>query len=90
MFGLKIYKIAGHSMEPGLKPGQYVLARQTNNIKLEDIVICTYDNQNLIKRVKSIAPEGISVRGDNQNSSLDSRDIGLISQDKVLGKVLWF
>ena len=90
MFGLKIYKISGHSMEPTLKPGQYVLARSSKNLKPNDIVICQYDNQILLKRIKTMSEKGFRVHGDNENSSLDSRDIGLISQSHILSKVLWY
>jgi len=88
MFGWKIYKVGGHSMEPTLKPGQYVLARSTSNVQPGDIVICNYDRQLFIKRVKSKQDHGYNIKGDN-TSGQDSRDFGLISPESIVSKVIW-
>jgi len=89
MFGWKIYQVAGHSMEPTLKSGQYVLGRPATNIRPGDLVVCRYDQQLLIKRVKTRTAQGFYVQSDNP-SGQDSRDFGLIPQGGILKKVVWY
>lgn len=42
-----------------------------------------------IKRVKFIRGEGFFLEGDNKEDSLDSRSLGLIKKEEILGKVIW-
>lgn len=87
MFPWRIYRVAGHSMEPALKAGQYVVVRCTTNIATGDIIVCQYDGKTLIKRVKEKTPDGVLVSSDSPHS-LDSRDIGQIYSENILGKVI--
>jgi len=89
MFGLKIYKVSGHSMEPSIKTGQYVLIKRTKVARIGDLALFRSDNQVLLKRIVKVLKRGFFVRGDNYADSLDSSDIGLVSPSQILGKVIW-
>lgn len=91
MFGLRIIKVQGHSMEPTIKAGSFVLVMDTPILQLGDIVLLQLPNkEKMIKRITNITPEGYFVEGDNKNDSYDSRDFGIIPKEKMLGKIIWF
>ena len=74
-------------MAPALKNGDHVLTKKSCHLKANDIVVFHYDNRVLIKRVTAIKNKGLFVQGDNDDS-LDSRSIGLIYPENILGKVI--
>ncbi len=43
----------------------------------------------LIKRVHSVGPDGIEVRGDNEEASTDSRTFGPVAPSRVTGRVIY-
>ena len=86
MFPLRIYKIDGHSMEPTILAGSFVLVwRWQRHFKVGDIVAFHFDGKILIKRVAAINNNQIEVRGDNKQDSLD---IGAIDLSKIIGKII--
>ncbi|MEZ4180353.1 MAG: S24/S26 family peptidase [Candidatus Doudnabacteria bacterium] len=88
MFGLKIFRINGHSMEPALKAGSFVLARtKINKILLGDIIVFGYkEDKVMIKRIVKIENDLIFVEGDNKSDSLQ---IPPIKKSQITGKVIW-
>ena len=85
----KIFKIQGHSMEPALPAGSFVLVYTwTKNFKPRDIIAFNYDDKILIKRIKNINQNNITVTGDNIKDSLDSIRFGDINIEKIVGKVI--
>lgn len=83
------YEVVGHSMEPTLKDGSRVWANNWAYFffrpKIGDIVVFRCDNKFLIKRVKLVSGNSLSLYGDN---SLDSQDFGEVPIFQVIGKIL--
>jgi signal peptidase I len=97
--GLHIYFVPSMSMSPTLKPGEFILVDtwiyQEATPKEGDIVIFQYGAENrwLVKRIaywpdgKLIENNEYFLLGDNKKDSLDSRRLGGIQQDQIIGKV---
>lgn len=91
IFPLKIFRISGHSMEPTLPVGSYVLIfAWTKHYKVGDIIAFKYENQIVIKRLHSINNHNYVVLGDNASDSLDSRQFGQIPFNNIIGKIIWY
>ena len=87
-------RVVGTSMERTLKEGDLVTYKKLNpkNIDLEigDIVVASHPktkNKLIIKRIHMIYQNKFDLRGDNSLSSTDSRELGLIELDLIIGKV---
>ena len=87
-------RVVGNSMEGTLKEGDLITYKKLNpkNIDLEigDIVVASHPktkNKLLIKRIHKIYKNKFDLRGDNYLSSTDSRALGLIELDLIVGKV---
>lgn len=93
MLFLQKYKILGHSMEPIFKNGDKILVSGIwylfKKPKINDIVAFAYKDKVLIKRIISFENNNYYLKGDNKKDSLDSKDLGLISEDKILGKFIF-
>lgn len=89
MFGLKIIKVQGHSMEPALRAGSFALVMKPSKFKIGDIVLFENDKIQMLKRISKIEKNLYYLIGDNDQASLDSRDFGWISKNKIYGKVIW-
>ena len=81
-------------MERTLKEGDLVTYKKLNpkNIDLEigDIVVASHPrvtNKLIIKRIYRIYQNKYDLRGDNSYASTDSRELGLIELDLIIGKV---
>ncbi len=88
-FMFRILRIQGESMSPEYQAGDFVLIRRTSQPKAGDVIV--FHNQlygTLIKKVEKITDDGIYVIGTGEHS-LDSRRLGPVNPDKVLGKVIW-
>ena len=87
-------RVVGTSMEGTLKEGDLITYKKLNpkNIDLEigDIVVASHPstrNKLIIKRIHRIYQNKFDLRGDNSLSSTDSRELGLIALDLIIGKV---
>src|SRR3989344_9007045 len=84
------YTVSGNSMLPALKPGQDVLSMNWFiNPKVGDIIVLKQSGKELIKRIQKIDGDQVSVVGDNEKESTDSRSFGSVSLDQVVGKVIY-
>lgn len=72
-------------MEPAYLEGDLVLTFNWIKPKIRDVIIFKSSNKFLIKRVKKISGQKLSVEGDNKTSS--SR-VEPINQDLVVGRVV--
>lgn len=91
---LKRFRVAGLSMEPALLAGQTVLvdfsAYAKTGPEVGQIVLVRLPStpDPCIKRVAATTPDGLDLRGDNAENSTDSRQLGLICAEAILGQVL--
>ena len=87
-------RVVGTSMERTLKEGDLVTYKKLNpkniDLKIGDIVVASHPrvtNKLLIKRIYRIYQNKYDLRGDNSLASTDSRVLGLIELDLIIGKV---
>ena len=92
---LRLLKIRGFSLHPGLQAGDYVLAAGVpfpmGKIKVGDVIVFRQPQYGtLIKRVQQVLEGGraFEVLG-TQIDSTDSRDFGPVPKEQVIGKVIW-
>lgn len=89
---LFLFRVSGHSMEPTLKEGQILFASLLPYLffkpKVGDVVVFKDEGKVFIKRIKKLEREKYFLTGDNKSDSLDSRKIGWIDRENILGKVL--
>ena len=88
-FMLKFLRIQGESMTPEYQDGDFVLIMRVRRPREGQVIV--FHNQlygTLIKRIEKITQQGIYVVGTGENS-LDSRRLGPINPEKVMGKVIW-
>ncbi len=96
MLLLSRFIIQGHSMEPNILQGQTILVSSIPYLffkpKIGDIVVIK-NNKYLVKRIARIDPsadgERYFVSGDNKKDSMDSRKLGWISREDIVGKVIY-
>ena len=87
-------RVVGTSMEGTLKEGDLITYKKLNpkniNLEIGDIVVASHPkikNKLIIKRIHRIYQNKYDLRGDNSFSSTDSRELGLIELDLIIGKV---
>ena len=90
----QLLRVVGKSMEGTIKDGDLITFKKINNknidLEIGDIVVAydpRIDNKLIIKRIHWIDKNKFDLRGDNQFSSTDSREFGLIELDLIIGKV---
>ncbi len=81
-------------MEPQIKNGNTVLISGIFYLfrkpKVNDIIAFkNFDGKILIKRIRKEENGNFFIQGDNNKDSLDSRNFGMISKDKILGKIFY-
>lgn len=76
-------------MLPSLLPGQIVLFRHKDSVRVGDIVMFQHDSIEKIKRVARIDVGRIYVLGDNPDASTDSRHFGWIGVESIRGIMIW-
>lgn len=78
-------------MSPTLNSGDAVLVDTRANINVGDIVLADHPYKSsvtILKRVAEISADGrISLTGDNQAESTDSRTFGPVSIKSIIGRV---
>ncbi len=91
LFG--VLKVSGHSMEPTIKNGQTVVVSSIPYIirkpGIGDIVAFKNSDKIFIKRITKIESNNFFIEGDNKDDSLDSRKIGFVKREEILGKVIF-
>lgn len=82
----------GHSMEPNILQGQTVLVSSIpflfSRPKSGDIVAFKKEEKIFIKRIARVEGPKYFITGDNKNDSLDSRGLGWVQRQDILGKVI--
>ena len=87
-------RVVGTSMEGTLKEGDLITYKKSNlkniDFKIGDIVVASHPktkNKLIVKRIHRIYQNKFDLRGDNSLLSTDSRELGLIELDSIIGKV---
>jgi nickel-type superoxide dismutase maturation protease len=90
------YLVAGHSMEPTIRDGDWVLVDATayaaRRPRIGDVVVAIDPREParaVFKRVARRNPNGLWLLGDSPQHSTDSRDFGWVGDEAVLGRA-WF
>ncbi len=86
----KLRYVQGHSMAPTLLPGDRLLMRPVGEraIRPGDILCVRIKDGLICKRLVALRDGGMHLEGDNQDSSVDSRDYGLVPVDCVESKAV--
>jgi nickel-type superoxide dismutase maturation protease len=90
VLGLRYLAVAGASMDPGLRDGDWILARRAGRIRVGDVVVLEAPGRPgllVVKRVAEVRPDGYWVLGDHAAASTDSRHFGTVPT--VLARVVW-
>jgi len=84
--------VAGNSMEPTLKSGDWWLVRKTQKIKPGQIVAFWEPNRIdllAVKRVDHQVAGSWWMLGDNPHTSVDSRSFGPVEPRHIVGRLLF-
>lgn len=85
-------EVEGPSMLSALAPGDRLIVARLRRLRPGDIV-ALHDPQEpsrlLVKRVASVGPAGVQVRGDNELFSRDSRRFGPVAPSSIVGVALY-
>jgi nickel-type superoxide dismutase maturation protease len=85
-------KVAERSMEPALRPGDWLLARRTRRIRVGQIVLARHPGQPdllIVKRAARRVDGGWWLESDNPHAgAVDSRRFGPVPASLVEGRVL--
>ena len=91
MFGWEIVRVAGDSMSPALRHGDYLVGRRRRErIDVGAIVLVRHCQLGrIVKRVKAIESDGgLRVAGDNPASTSED-SIGPVANEEVTAVVRW-
>jgi nickel-type superoxide dismutase maturation protease len=84
--------VAGQSMEPTFRDGDWLLVRRLRRPPRAGELVVAEDPREperlLVKRVRSVAAEGVTIQGDHADpaESTDSRQFGPIPRSAVIGR----
>ena len=87
--------VDGHSMRPGLQPGdRLLLVRRRRRRYRPGMVVAVADprlpTRLLVKRVAAVRGDGrLELRGDDEATSTDSRTFGPVEAGLVRGQAVW-
>lgn len=92
-------EVAGESMTPTLRPGDWLLATRTGRIQRGSVVVLRHPGRSLdlIKRVRAVPGDEVDGRhlgseefvvvGDNELASTDGRSFGPVPREAIEGVV---
>jgi nickel-type superoxide dismutase maturation protease len=89
--GLRRVVVVGPSMAPTLSEGDRLLVRRVRQLRPDDLVVfpSPVDGLVLVKRIAALAPGEVTVIGDNEGASTDSRHFGSVPSDSVRGVAVY-
>jgi signal peptidase I len=77
-------------MEPTFREGDWLLARRTSGTPGVGAIVIANDPREparlVVKRVRSITGDAVSIEGDHRDGSTDSRDYGPIPSGSIVGQ----
>ena len=87
---IQVRRVVGNSMLPAYKNRQLVIVSHFKRPVVGSVVVAVQNGKEVMKRVLSVDNNSmVDVRGDNQDQSTDSRQLGKVPMRKVLGVVVW-
>ncbi|MEM1051199.1 MAG: S24/S26 family peptidase [Pseudomonadota bacterium] len=89
MFGFKIARIDGRSMEPMLVDGSFALFRRRYRREQGEVILVNHKEFGLIvKQVADIAPNGEMVLAGLSPESTSTERLGRVSREQVQGTLV--
>lgn len=82
---LYVRRIVGRSMQPSFRPGQVVIFRKSDTVRIGQVVMADVNGREVIKRVQRVDGSVVELFGDNPDGSTDSRSYGPISTSQIKG-----
>lgn len=80
-------------MLPKFKPGEYVLTFNWlflfRKLRVGEVIVFRLNNQLMVKKIQKINGRHYFVVGENQIDSLDSKKIGLVKKEQIIGQVIY-
>jgi nickel-type superoxide dismutase maturation protease len=92
VWGITSVAVAGNSMEPALKSGDWWLVRKTQEVRPGQIVAFWEPNRVDLLAVKRVDHEVAGswwMLGDNLQTSIDSRSFGPVQQRDIVGRLVF-
>ena len=90
MFGLRLIRITGQSMEPRLPARSFALFRRAREYKAGDIVLADHARYGaIVKQISDIQENGVHLRGLAAAESVSSEQMGLVPLKRLRGKLIW-
>ena len=80
--------VSGHSMEPGLRDGDWLIVVRNSRVSTGDVVVARYPRENsrgIIKRVKDLGSDGQLLLSSDHPAHA-GEEIGPVSPSAVLGR----
>ena len=83
-------RVVGNSMYPTYKNGQIIILSPLKKAKVGSVVMAVQNKREVLKRVVKITNNHmVELRGDNAAASTDSRTLGPVTMNAILGVVIW-
>lgn len=95
MLLLSRFRVVGHSMEPTILSDHVVLVSSLPFLfflpRVGDLVMCKagLSDKIFVKRITKQKGGKYFLEGDNAHDSIDSRQLGWIQKEQILGKVVF-
>ena len=90
---LRRVAVAGHSMEPALRAGDWVIVSSLSRApRVGEIVLARDPRERerlVLKRVAATRGGAYELRGDHADHSTDSRAFGPVSRDDIVGRAVF-
>lgn len=85
IIGYRVYTVLSGSMEPTYYPGDLVIIKNKNRVKLEkkDVITFIDDNEIVTHRIIETTTEGYKTKGDNN----DVEDAKILKDSDIIGEV---
>lgn len=84
--------VVGDSMWPTLESGDRLVVRRFGRVRVGDLVAFADPGdakRQLVKRVRALSAGGVSVIGDNEDASTDSRHFGPVPLGTLSGRAIY-
>jgi len=88
LFGLRIMRVEGASMEPLVPADSFAVFRPTRRAKPGDVVLVDHPRfGRIVKSIRDVDADGISLSGQSKFSVSTAR-LGKVRPDRVIGKMI--